>query len=100
MNKLLLISILVIIAIILMFFRSDVPIKKNNQPVCNNIACNQTMYDYIVNKYWAFNDSSKVFGECKNCQSRWFRAPYNVSKDGIAYNHFDSKQAAYDYAKL
>lgn len=92
-----LIIVLIIIGLLLLF-RSG-PLNRNQSP-CNNAACNKTMYDYIVNKYWAFADSSKVFGECKNCQSRWFRAPYDVSKDGVVYNHLDSKRAAYDYAKL
>ena len=69
-------------------------------PTCNTAACNGVMKDYIVNKYWAFADSANVFGDCKNCGSRWFRSPMDVSKDGTNYTNFPTANDAYNFAAL
>ncbi len=69
-------------------------------PYCDKTACNGVMKDYIVNKYWAFSDSANNFGECKNCDSRWFRSPMSASKDGTNFASLQNSQAAYDYVAL
>jgi hypothetical protein len=68
---------------------------------CNKDACNNIMKDWIVNKYWAFSDTAKNFGECKGCGSRWFKAPMNTSTDGSSWkNHGGNRNAAFDAVKL
>jgi hypothetical protein len=68
--------------------------------VCNKTACNAVMQDWIVNKYWAFSDTAKNFGECKNCNSRWFTAPFKTSNDGNNWQNNANRNAAYDAVKL
>lgn len=67
---------------------------------CNINACNGTMQDWIVNKYWAFNDSANTFATCNYCQSRWFKAPLATSTDGINWKTNTSRQTAYDSVAL
>lgn len=67
---------------------------------CNKTACNSVMQDWIVNKYWAFSDTAKNFGECKSCQSRWFTAPFRTSTDGNNWKDNANRNAAYDAVKL
>lgn len=72
----------------------------NRRNTCNKAACNATMRDWIVNKYWAFGDTAKTWNECRNCASRWFRAPMDVSHDGVNYGNFGSREDAYQAARL
>jgi len=71
-----------------------------NPNACNKNVCNAVMQDWIVNKYWAFGDTAKNFGECKNCQSRWFKAPFRTSNDGNNWKDNANRNAAYDAVKL
>lgn len=68
--------------------------------VCNKEACNAIMQDWIVNKYWAFDNSAKNFGECKNCGSRWFKAPMNTSTDGTSWSKHPNAKAAFQAVRL
>jgi hypothetical protein len=67
---------------------------------CNRTTCNNTMQDWIVNKYWAFNDSANNFGECNRCPSRWFKAAHAVSMDGVNFTEYGSQKNAYNAASL
>ena len=68
--------------------------------VCNKTACNNVMSDWIKNKYWAFGDTANSFGECKKCESRWFTAPFLISKDGTTWTQNANKDAAYNAVAL
>jgi hypothetical protein len=46
--------------------------------LCDKTACNNVMKDWVVNKYWAFGDTANSFGECKKCDSKWFKAPSQI----------------------
>ena len=70
------------------------------EPVCDKTACNNIMKDWIVNKYWAFGDTANSFGECKKCESRWFKSPFQISKDGNTWTQNSSKDTAYDAVAL
>lgn len=77
------------------------PPTNDSTSECNKDACNNIMKDWIVNKYWAFSDTAKNFGECKGCGSRWFKAPMNTSTDGTSWkNHGGNRNAAFDAVKL
>lgn len=69
-------------------------------PPCDVEKCNSFMQDWIVNKYWAFEDTAKNHGECSNCPSRWFKAPMDGSKDGQAWERYDNRNDAYNALKL
>ncbi len=79
---------------------SPPPVIQQPVSLCNKTACNNAMNDWIVNKYWAFDDTAKNFGDCKSCDSRWFRAPMDVSWDGNNYKSFATREDAYNYAQL
>ena len=57
------------------------------------------MKNYIVDKYWAFNNSTKIFPSCTGCPSRSFKARNQVEKDGT-WTSYASRQEAYEAAKL
>ena len=67
---------------------------------CNTNSCNNVMNDWINNKYWAFGDSANSFGECKSCASRWFKAPFQISKDGTTWVNNPDRASAYNAVKL
>ncbi len=67
---------------------------------CKVDACNAAMKDYIVNKYWAFDDSGKNMTECANCASRWFKAPFMTSTNGKDWKSNVSKDIAFADVKL
>ena len=54
------------------------------------------MSDWIKNKYWAFGDTANSFGECKKCESKWFKAPYQTSTDGINWKQNSNKDEAFN----
>ncbi len=66
-------------------------------PVCNAAGCNAAMYDWMVNKYWAFGDSSTQFSECSACAKRGFTAPFQVQKNGT-WTNYGNKNDAYNAA--
>lgn len=68
--------------------------------ICNTTSCNNVMSDWINNKYWAFSDSAKSFAECKNCASRWFKAPFQSSIDGTKWIANTNKESVYNAVKL
>lgn len=70
------------------------------QPICDKSACNAIMQDWIVNRYWGFSDSTASFNECKNCQARWFRAPMDVSTDGVNYTNTPDRASAFNLAQV
>jgi hypothetical protein len=63
---------------------------------CDVDACNSRMKSWIVDRFWAFNDSSNYFTECKACPSRSFAGPMNVMIDGQwkLYGNSDKAYAA------
>jgi hypothetical protein len=71
-----------------------------NPGSCNKNSCNNVMNDWIINKYWAFSDTAKNFGECKNCNSRWFTAPFRTSTDGTNWKENSDRNQAYEAVKL
>jgi hypothetical protein len=68
--------------------------------VCKVGPCNDAMRDYMVNKYWAFDDSAKNFAECANCSSRWFKAPNMTSTNGRDWKANDTQLLAFADVKL
>lgn len=72
----------------------------NKEEYCNADSCNNIMNDWINNKYWAFSDTAKSFGECKDCDSRWFTAPFRTSNDGKNWKDNKDRNSAYISVKL
>lgn len=71
----------------------------DNPPRCDVALCNATLKDWIVRKYWAFDDSSKL-AECGGCPPRWFRAPMDVSWDGVNYTTLPGAQEAAEAVRV
>lgn len=84
--------------------QSQPPPPPQQQPAsilpCNKEACNRVMEDYIVNKYWAFENSDQVFAECKNCPGRGFRSPMDVKIGTNNWLPTTTKLEAYDKVRL
>jgi hypothetical protein len=57
------------------------------------------MSDYIVNRDWAFDDSEKSFGVCKNCNSRWYKTRF-TSTDSKTWTPYETRQQAFEQVKL
>lgn len=72
---------------------------RESKDLCDKTKCNNTMRNYIVDKYWAFNNSTKTFPSCTGCPSRSFKDRNQVEKNGI-WSSYASKQEAYEAAKL
>jgi hypothetical protein len=76
------------------------PVQISNQSPCDKNGCNAVMRDWIVDKYWAFDDSAKTFGECKQCDSKWFRAPFATSTNGQSWKDNNDREEAFNSVKL
>jgi hypothetical protein len=61
--------------------------------------CNATMKSYI-DKNWAFDDTAKIFGPCKDLPSRWYRGVDNISLDGVKFGSPSRAEAAYGLLRL
>jgi hypothetical protein len=73
---------------------------KEELKACNKQECNKIMQDYIVTKYWAFNDTANTMGECNKCPSRWFKGPNAVSTNGVNFSYYGNQRSAYNAAAL
>ena len=75
-------------------------LPKGSPPIssCDKTSCNNKMKDWIINKYWAFDDSI-IFDNCSGCPKRGFKAPYSVFKDDSWHSN-SSKESAYNMAKI
>ena len=67
---------------------------------CEPNRCNELMRSWIMDKYWAFDNSAASFSECSGCPSRWFRAPMDTSFNGRDYVNHASRQDAFAHVKL
>jgi disulfide bond formation protein DsbB len=77
---------------------TDTP--SDNKSTCNVDSCNNTMSDWINTKYWAFADTANTFGECKGCNSKWFKAPFQTSNNGNTWNNNTDRMSAYNSVKV
>lgn len=68
-------------------------------PQCNKTACNEVMYDWVVNKYWAFDTAG--FAECTGCPRRRFdNTGYRLGDESLVnFGGRVFKQVAYDAMK-
>jgi hypothetical protein len=66
------VSVLVIVIVLyFVVFKKDTP-----KAMCKNNKCNERMYEWIVTKNWAFDDTRKNWPEiCGNCESVWYKRP-------------------------
>ncbi len=85
---------------------NPLPPPVNNPPPptivdkCNKTACNDVMRDYIVDKYWRFDDSKRDFAVCSECESRGFNAPMDIRINNGPWITKPDRQSAYDAVKF
>lgn len=86
-----------IIALLGYFFLNK---KEKLSQTCNTTACNAKMREFISNS-WSFNNSSKQFKECSDCDSLWFRSSdFKTSTDGEVWEKHSNLSEAYKDLKL
>lgn len=90
--------IIVIICLLAFFFLFQKKEKLSN--TCNKKACNAKMREFINNS-WSFNNSAKLFKECRQCDSLWFRSSdMKTSEDGNTWEKQDNLREVYNELKM
>jgi len=65
---------------------------------CDAKSCNATMYDWVVNRYWAFDGN---LSQCANCPRRGFKAAHQgIKAENPTWIDCKSRVGCYNYLKL
>lgn len=87
------ILLLLILAIVVFYFMSNQESFRNS---CDKDLCNLKMRSFVLDNQWSFKDSAKLFKECQNCKSKWYRHSENkISEDGSKWSKYKSQEEAY-----